>query len=120
MSKSEIMSNILDRHFIESFIAAICNHLFCKVSRWYFYLCKQVPIGTTILDEDGKTLTALEEERDYYIAARGGAGGKGNSHFATSAETTPRFAEQGGEGEERILYLEMKTMAHAGLVGTLF
>lgn len=76
----------------------------------------KVPVGTIIRDEEGKELSSLEEEREYYIAARGGSGGKGNKNFATSEDTTPRYAEEGALGEERVLYLELKTMAHAGLV----
>lgn len=68
------------------------------------------------MDSSGQVLTSLEDERDYYIAARGGAGGKGNHHFVSSTETIPQYAEQGGRGEERTLHLEMRMMAHAGLV----
>ena len=68
------------------------------------------------MDNNGKALTCLEDEREYYIAARGGAGGKGNHHFATSTDTVPQYSEDGGMGEERTLYLEMRMMAHAGLV----
>ena len=65
---------------------------------------------------EGKELCSLEAEEDYYIVARGGAGGKGNKSFATSTDTTPRYAEEGAPGEDRVVYLEMKIMAHAGLV----
>lgn len=68
------------------------------------------------MDETGQVLTNLEDEREYYIAARGGAGGKGNHHFASSTDTVPQYAERGGVGEDRVLYLEMRVMAHAGLV----
>ncbi|XP_045194088.2 mitochondrial ribosome-associated GTPase 2-like [Mercenaria mercenaria] len=81
----------------------------------HFY--NEVPIGTVVRDEEGKELSSLDCEREYYIAARGGAGGKGNKNFASSEDTTPRYAEEGAPGEDRVLYLELKTMAHAGLIG---
>lgn len=90
------------------------------MSNFFINILHQVPVGTSVLDEHGKALTSLEGEREYYIAARGGAGGKGNQHFASSTDTTPRYAEEGGAGEHRVLYLEMKTMAHAGLVNIRF
>lgn len=76
----------------------------------------QVPLGTIIRDLEGKELSSLEGEREYYIVARGGSGGKGNQYFASSEDTTPRYAEEGAPGEDRVLYLELKIMAHAGLV----
>jgi GTPase involved in cell partitioning and DNA repair len=47
---------------------------------------------------------------------RGGKGGKGNMHFATGKERSPRKAEQGQKGEEKQLYLELKSIAEVGLV----
>lgn len=81
------------------------------------HLYAEVPIGTVIRDKEGRQLSSLETDQEYYIAARGGAGGKGNKHFASSEDTTPRYAEEGAPGEDRVLYLELKTMAHAGLIG---
>ncbi|XP_052230252.1 GTPase Obg-like [Dreissena polymorpha] len=81
------------------------------------HLYIDVPRGTIVRTEDGAELSTLEEERDYYIAARGGAGGKGNAHFVSSADTTPRFAQEGALGEDRMLYVELKILAHVGLIG---
>ncbi|XP_060597206.1 mitochondrial ribosome-associated GTPase 2-like [Ruditapes philippinarum] len=81
----------------------------------HFY--SEVPLGTIIRDEEGRELCSLESESEYYIIARGGAGGKGNKCFATSTDTTPRYAEEGAQGEDRVVYLELKIMAHAGLIG---
>ena len=67
-------------------------------------------------DMGDSILANLEEEGDYYIAARGGAGGKGNKNFATSTDTAPHVAELGAEGELRELQVELRVMAHAGLV----
>ena len=51
-----------------------------------------------------------------YIAVRGGAGGKGNHFFLTNETRAPMVYEEGGRGEEKLLYLELRIMAHAGLV----
>lgn len=55
-----------------------------------------------------------------FVAARGGAGGHGNHFFATATLQAPQVAELGGEGENRRYLLEVKTMAHIGLVSTFF
>ncbi|KAL5020856.1 hypothetical protein ScPMuIL_000011 [Solemya velum] len=77
----------------------------------------EVPLGTVIKDSTGQVLTNLEDHRDYYVAARGGAGGKGNYHFLSNENRAPAYAEEGAKGEERKLLVELKTMAHAGLIG---
>ncbi|XP_041375708.1 mitochondrial ribosome-associated GTPase 2-like [Gigantopelta aegis] len=76
-----------------------------------------VPVGTVVRDETGDTLTSLEEVGDYFVAARGGAGGKGNHFFLSNENRAPSYAETGAEGQDRILLVELRTMAHAGLIG---
>ncbi len=77
----------------------------------------QVPVGTVIKDEDGKVLVDLSRSGMKAVVARGGRGGRGNAHFATSRRRVPEFAEKGEPGEERTLVLELKLLADVGLVG---
>ena len=77
----------------------------------------QVPRGTLVKDDDDKVLCDLVAGGQEYIAARGGKGGRGNQHFATSTHQTPRHSEPGEKGEERTLHLELKLIADAGLIG---
>jgi GTPase len=77
-----------------------------------------VPLGTLIREaETGQILADLTTEGQTIIAAQGGRGGKGNKHFATATHRTPRFAQKGEPGSETWLFLELKVLAHIGLVG---
>lgn len=77
-----------------------------------------VPVGTMVFDEDTDDLLAdLVAEGQSYVAARGGRGGRGNSHFATSTNRVPTHFEPGTPGEECGLRLELKLLADVGLVG---
>lgn len=77
-----------------------------------------VPIGTLIKDESTQTLIGdLTSEGQRVVAAAGGRGGRGNSHFATPTNRTPQQFETGSPGEERWLILELKLLADVGLVG---
>ena len=78
----------------------------------------KVPVGTEILADDGETLIAdLTRVGQRVLLAKGGNGGFGNAHFATSTNRAPRRANPGLEGEERWLWLRLKLIADAGLVG---
>jgi GTPase len=77
----------------------------------------QVPPGTLVKDEEGKTLADLVSDRQRLVVARAGRGGRGNASFKTSTRQTPRFAELGEPGESRWLWLELKLVADVGLVG---
>ena len=76
-----------------------------------------LPCGTLVRDEAGNILADLVEPGQTFVAAKGGRGGRGNAHFASSVRRAPRFAEKGDAGEERTLTLELKLIADVGLVG---
>jgi len=78
----------------------------------------RVPTGTQVLDEDRETLIAdLSEPGMRVLLARGGNGGFGNEHFKSSVNRAPRHANPGQEGEDRTLWLRLKLIADAGLIG---
>jgi len=78
----------------------------------------KVPVGTEIFDEDGETLVSdLTRPGERVLLARGGNGGWGNLRFKSSTNQAPRNANPGQEGVERTLWLRLKLIADAGLVG---
>ena len=78
----------------------------------------KVPIGTLVFDsESGDLLCDLNEADAKYVAAKGGKGGLGNTHFVTSVNRAPKKCQPGTEGEAKDLELELKTVADVGLVG---
>ena len=80
-------------------------------------LVLEVPPGTVVKDEEGKTLADLVGPNQRLVIAKAGRGGRGNASFKTSTRQTPRFAELGEPGESRWLWLELKLIADVGLVG---
>jgi GTP-binding protein len=76
-----------------------------------------VPPGTRIVADDGTFTAELSQPGRRVVVARGGTGGRGNKHFATSTQQAPRFAEHGLPGEQRELDLHLRLLADAGLVG---
>lgn len=81
-------------------------------------LTVHVPVGTQIFEpESGQLIFDLANDGASWLAARGGRGGFGNAHFATSTNRAPRYHQSGSTGEERELQLELKLLADVGLVG---
>ncbi|KAB0568785.1 GTPase ObgE [Brucella pituitosa] len=78
----------------------------------------RVPVGTQIFEEDNETLICdITELGQRYRLAKGGNGGFGNLHFTTSTNRAPRRANPGLDGIERTIWLRLKLIADAGLVG---
>jgi GTP-binding protein len=81
-------------------------------------LVVRVPVGTQVFDKTtGKQLFDLTEPNKDTVVARGGRGGRGNIHFATSYDRAPRRAEPGEDGEALDARFELKVMADVGLLG---
>lgn len=78
----------------------------------------RVPPGTVLIDDDTQAVLAdLTEHGQEFVVAKGGRGGRGNIRFANPSNPAPYIAENGEEGQERWIVLELKVMADVGLVG---
>ncbi|MBQ9913118.1 MAG: GTPase ObgE [Clostridia bacterium] len=77
----------------------------------------KVPRGTVIRESESGVIMADMSTDESFVAAKGGKGGWGNSHFATATRQTPRFAKAGMPGEEWEVTLELKLLADVGLLG---
>lgn len=78
----------------------------------------KIPVGTIVKSADtGEVLYDFKQNGERFVVAKGGRGGKGNSNFATPVNRTPRYAEPGKKGEQKLLSLELKLIADVGLVG---
>lgn len=78
----------------------------------------EVPLGTVIRDtESNKVIKEITEHGQEFIVAEGGMGGRGNWHFKSSTNQTPRYAQPGIDGQQFDITLELKVLADVGLVG---
>lgn len=78
----------------------------------------QVPCGTIIKSIESKSIIKdLVKENESHIICQGGIGGKGNFHFKSSTQQTPRFAQEGVKGQKLSIELELKVLADVGLIG---
>lgn len=81
-------------------------------------LILKVPVGTVIKDEEtGLVIADLKTDKEQVIIAKGGRGGKGNTHFKTAVRQAPNFAKAGKDGEEKNIILELRLIADVGLIG---
>ncbi|MCC6503064.1 MAG: GTPase ObgE [Deltaproteobacteria bacterium] len=114
------MASLLDLRYKKEYEAERGEHGMGSLctGRDGFDLVIKVPVGTVIKDaETGEVLADLVHDGESFKACKGGRGGKGNAHFATSTHQTPRFAQPGEPGEERRLKLELKLLADVGIIG---
>lgn len=78
----------------------------------------RVPVGTVVRDTQTREVLAdFTEDRQRWVACKGGRGGKGNAHFATSTHQAPKFAQPGEDGTSLEITLELKLLADVGIIG---
>ncbi len=80
-------------------------------------LLVRVPVGTLVMTPEGELVGDLRQDGQRLLVAKGGRGGRGNTHFATPTRQAPRLMEKGEPGEEHALVLELKLLADVGLIG---
>lgn len=114
------LSTLLDFHYKRHFKAARGTHgMGSKMDGANGEgLVLKVPLGTVVKDEEtGRVVADLTHEGERFVVARGGSGGRGNTHFVTPTRRAPAFAELGEPAEEHWILLELKLLADAALVG---
>ncbi|WP_332692630.1 GTPase ObgE [Bosea sp. (in: a-proteobacteria)] len=114
------LNTLIDFRFQQHFKAKIGEHGMGKDRHGAngAAMVLKVPPGTQILDEDGETLIAdMTEPGQRFVLCKGGNGGFGNAYFKTSTNQAPRHANPGLDGEERWVWLRLKLIADAGLIG---
>ena len=77
-----------------------------------------MPLGT-VVRANGQVIADLTAERQTFVAAQGGLGGLGNAYFKTALDQAPDKSTEGTPGEEKVVELELKTIADIGLVCTV-
>lgn len=116
----EGLSTLLDFRYRHDYQAASGEHGGSKDmnGRAGQDLILRAPAGTLVYDDEtGRLLVDLQIHGKTFVVARGGKGGLGNRHFATSTDRTPRHAEPGMPGQARTIRLELKLLADVGLLG---
>ncbi len=76
-----------------------------------------VPPGTVVRDESGAIIADINKDGQEVLLAKGGKGGRGNSHFSRGSDKAPHYSEQGEPGQELNIILELKLIADVGLIG---
>jgi GTP-binding protein len=120
LSTDKSLTTLLDFHYRASFKAARGQHGqgSGKFGRSADDLVIKLPLGTLIEDaKSGETIIDMVNDRQEFVIAKGGRGGRGNAEFATATDRAPRRADPGELGEEGTLKLELKLLADIGLVG---
>lgn len=80
-------------------------------------LVLQIPLGTTIVDNTTDEVWEVTDTTSTTVLVKGGKGGRGNNEFKTATNQTPTYAEQGEEGQKRILHLQLGIIADIGFIG---
>ena len=113
------LSNLIDFRYKRKYVAEKGQNGSSKNSsgRGAPDLVVKVPMGTVVKEANTGRILADLSDYEPVIIARGGKGGRGNAHFATSTRQIPKFAKPGFRGEEFDLVLELKLLADVGLVG---
>jgi GTPase len=114
------MNNLSDYHYTKHFRAENGAHgaKNKKSGKSGESIVIKVPKGTVIKDAiTGKVIADMFFDNDRKVLLKGGKGGRGNQHFATSTRQAPAFSEMGEKNKEREIILELKTIADVGLIG---
>ncbi|MEA1961085.1 MAG: GTPase ObgE [Bacillota bacterium] len=117
---NEGLSTLMDFKYKKHFKASRGVHGMGKNQHgaWGDNLYVKVPIGTVVIDDDTNEVMAdFTVPGQEVVIAKGGRGGKGNSHFSTAIHKAPSMAENGETGEVKWIRLELKLLADVGLVG---
>ncbi len=114
------MTTLLDFRYKKKFFASDGQNgakLNCSGKKGEDLVIK-VPVGTVIREANsGKVMVDLNKDGERKVLIKGGRGGRGNQHFATSVMQAPEYAERGKEAKEYEVILELKTIADVGLIG---
>lgn len=114
------LNTLIDFRYRQHFKAEKGHHGMgrCRYGRNGSDLIVKVPVGTQIFDEDHEEILAdMVQEGQTFRLCKGGDGGYGNDHYKSSTNRTPRHADPGWSGEEKWVWLQLKLIADAGLVG---